>query len=119
MLERSLPSRVTVWYSCGAMRLGSCVDCGETITEEVASRYEPTCPSCGRLYPLQTAEAGARELRKDKKAKPVGLVYGVFILIFKLIQKVKVSKAVENNTFFWKSKQNRISIFVIMIDAFK
>jgi len=62
------------------MRLGSCVDCGETITEEVASRYEPTCPSCGRLYPLQTAAAAARELGKDKTAKRVGLVLAVVIL---------------------------------------
>lgn len=62
------------------MGLGSCVDCGETITEEVASRYEPTCPSCGRLYPLQTAAAAARELGKDKAAKRVGLVLAVVIL---------------------------------------
>lgn len=62
------------------MGLGSCVDCGETITEEVASRYEPACPSCGRLYPLQTAPAAARELGKDKTAKRVGLVLAVVIL---------------------------------------
>jgi uncharacterized protein (DUF983 family) len=56
-------------------------DCGETITEEVASRYEPACPSCGRLYPLQTAAEAARELGKDKTAKRAGLVLAVLILI--------------------------------------
>ena len=63
------------------MGLGSCIDCGETITEEVASRYEPACPSCGRLYPLNTTAEAARELGKDKTAKRVGLVLAVLILV--------------------------------------
>ena len=67
------------------MGLGSCVDCGETITEEVASQYEPACPSCGRLYPLQTAAEAARELGKDKTAKRVGLVLAVVILVITVL----------------------------------
>ncbi len=67
------------------MGMGSCVDCGETITEEVASRYEPACPSCGRLYPLQTAAEAARELGKDKTAKRVGLVLAVVILVITVL----------------------------------
>ena len=61
--------------------LRPCKDCGEMITEEVASRYEPTCPSCGRLYPLHTTAEAARELGKDKTAKRVGLVLAVLILV--------------------------------------
>ena len=61
--------------------LRPCKDCGEMITEEVASRYEPACPSCGRLYPLNTTAEAARELGKDKTAKRVGLVLAVLILV--------------------------------------
>ena len=67
------------------MGLGSCIDCGETITEEVASRYEPACPSCGRLYPLQTAAEAACELGKDKAAKRIGLVLVVVILVITVL----------------------------------
>ena len=77
----SLPSRVAVWYPYGVMGLGSCVDCGEAITEEVASQYEPVCPACGRLYPLATAAEAACELGKDKAAKRVGLMLAVLILV--------------------------------------
>jgi uncharacterized protein (DUF983 family) len=62
-------------------RLRSCDDCGERITKEVASQYEPACPSCGRLYPLHTTAEAARELGKDKTAKRVGLVLAVLILV--------------------------------------
>ncbi len=84
-MESSLPSRVAVWYPYGVMGLGSCVDCGESITEEVASQYEPACPSCGRLYPLQTAAEAARELGKDKAAKRMGLVLAVLILVITVL----------------------------------
>ena len=84
-MESSLPSRVGGWYQCGAMRLGTCEDCGEMITEEVASQYEPACPACGRLYPLKTAAEAARELGKDKAAKRVGLVLAVLILIITVL----------------------------------
>ena len=67
------------------MGLGICDDCGETITEEVASQYEPACPACGRLYPLKTAAEAARELGKDKAAKRVGLVLAVLILIITVL----------------------------------
>ena len=67
------------------MGLGFCDDCGETITEEVASRYEPACPACGRLYPLNTTAEAARELGKDKTAKRVGLVLAVLILVITVL----------------------------------
>ena len=55
------------------------------ITEEVASQYEPACPSCGRLYPLHATAEAARELGKDKTAKRVGLLLAVLILIITVL----------------------------------
>jgi hypothetical protein len=55
------------------------------ITEEVASQYEPACPSCGRLYPLHSTAEAARELGKDKTAKRMGLVLAVLILIITVL----------------------------------
>ena len=81
----SLPSRVAVWYPYGVMGLGFCDDCGESIPEEFVSQYEPACPSCGRLYPLNTTAEAARELGKDKTAKRVGLVLAVVILVITVL----------------------------------
>lgn len=59
------------------MAIGFCRDCGHMLREEDLPGYEPACPECGCLYPLDEAATAAGELAKDKTAKRAGCIIAV------------------------------------------
>ena len=63
------------------MGLGFCRDCGHMIREGDLPEYEPACPACGCLYPLDDIGEAAGELSKDKTAKRAGCIIAVVTVL--------------------------------------
>ena len=63
------------------MGLDFCRDCGHMIRDGELPEYEPACPKCGCLYPLDDAAEAAGELAKDKTAKRAGCLIAVVMAL--------------------------------------
>ena len=63
------------------MALGFCRDCGHLLKESDLPGYEPACPECGCMYPLDDAAEAAGELAKDKTAKRAGCLIAVVMAL--------------------------------------